>query len=164
MSKYQIRTIASSDEELVVKLLQEHWGAREVVSRGRVLDAAKLPGFFAQEGSKIVGLITLHFDGLGCEVVTLDAFMSGKGIGSSLITQAESAAKKRGCKKLWLITSNDNLGALTFYQKIGFRIVAVHRDAIIEARKLKPQIPLVAENGIPITDEIELEKQISNAG
>jgi hypothetical protein len=59
---------------------------------------------------------------------------------------------------VWLITSNDNLNALRFYQRRGYRLAAVHRDAIVLARQIKPEIPLVGDFGIPLTDEIELEK------
>jgi ribosomal protein S18 acetylase RimI-like enzyme len=119
-----------------------------------------LPGFVALDGGSFVGLVTLHMEGGACEVVTLDAYMQGKGIGSALMRAAEEFAVARNCRRLWLITSNDNVGALLFYQKLGFRIVAVHLDAIDEARKIKPQIPHVAENGIPIRDEIELVKPL----
>jgi hypothetical protein len=56
-----------------------------------------------------------------------------------------------------LITTNDNLHAIKFYEKQGFRIIAVHRGAVDRARVLKPSIPLVAENGIELHDELELE-------
>lgn len=36
-------------------------------------------------------------------------------------------------------------------------MVAIYPDAVTEAPTLKPQIPLVAENGIPIRDEVEFE-------
>jgi hypothetical protein len=62
-----------------------------------------------------------------------------------------------GCTRLWLITTNDNLHALRFYQKRGFMLVAVHRNAVEQSRKLKPEIPLYGKDGIPIRDEIELE-------
>ncbi len=61
---------------------------------------------------------------------------------------------------MWLITTNDNTGALRFYQKAGFRIVAAHRDAIALARRFKPEIPLVESPSIPIRDEIELELRL----
>ena len=163
MNGFKIRSIEPSDELIVASLLEKHWGSRQVVSRGKVQDAAKLSGFVALDGDEIVGLVTLHPDPAGCEVVTLDAFVQGRGLGSALLSEAEKFARFRGCGRLWLITSNDNVGALTFYQKLGFRMVAIHREAITEARKLKPQIPLVGENGIPIKDEIELEKLLSDA-
>jgi hypothetical protein len=58
---------------------------------------------------------------------------------------------------LWLITNNDNLPALGFFQKRGLSLVAVYRNAVDVARRLKPEIPLVGKNGIPLRDEIELE-------
>jgi ribosomal protein S18 acetylase RimI-like enzyme len=163
MSGIHLRPINSSDEVAIGRLLKEHWGDRRVVSRGKVFDAAKLPGFVAVEDSRIIGLVTLHVEYEACEVVTLDAFASGKGVGSALLGEAERLAISRNCKRIWLITTNDNVGALTFYQKLGLRIVAVHLDAVDEARKIKPQIPYVAENRIPIRDEIELEKRLSDA-
>jgi hypothetical protein len=59
---------------------------------------------------------------------------------------------------LWLISTNDNLNALKFYQKRGFSLVKLYKNAVNETRKkIKPEIPLIGENGIPIRDEVELE-------
>jgi len=49
------------------------------------------------------------------------------------------------------------LNALGFYQKRGFELVAVHRGAVNESRKIKPGISLIGANNIPLRDEIELE-------
>jgi len=68
--------------------------------------------------------------------------------------------EENGCRRVWLITSNDNLDALRFYQRRGLRLVAVHRGAIDEARRVKPSIPATGEYGIPVRDEIELELQL----
>lgn len=160
MKSLSLRSIAASDETTVARLLEKHWGSRNIVSRGTVRDAAKLPGFVAIEDSELVGLITLHVVGESCEVVSLDAFAAGRGIGTRLLEEGQGYATQHGCNRIWLITSNDNVEALSFYQKRGFRIVAVHPDAISEARKLKPEIPLVAVNGIEIRDEIELERRL----
>jgi hypothetical protein len=43
------------------------------------------------------------------------------------------------------------------YQKRGFVLVAIHRNALAQSRKIKPQIPLIGDHGIPLRDEIELE-------
>jgi hypothetical protein len=66
-------------------------------------------------------------------------------------------ARKRNCWRVFLITTNDNLNALGFYQKRGFELVAIHRGAVNESRKVKPSIPLIGDNNIPLRDEIELE-------
>jgi hypothetical protein len=60
-------------------------------------------------------------------------------------------------------TTNDNLNALRFYQKRGFVLVSVHRNAVIKSRQLKPEIPLTGNDGIPLRDEIELEMLLESA-
>jgi L-amino acid N-acyltransferase YncA len=91
------------------------------------------------------------------EVTSLDSLREGKGIGTQLIDRAIAEARLRKCRRLLLITTNDNLHALGFYQKRGFEIVAIYRGSVNESRKRKPSIPLVGMNGIPLRDEIELE-------
>ncbi len=54
------------------------------------------------------------------------------------------------------MTSNDNLRALRFYQRRGFRLKELRPGAVDEARRLKPQIPLGGAEGIPMREEIEL--------
>jgi ribosomal protein S18 acetylase RimI-like enzyme len=80
-----------------------------------------------------------------------------RGVGSALLERVAAEARSRSCRRLWLITTNDNLNALGFYQRRGLRLVALRRDAIAEARKLKPEISAVGAQGIPIRDDIELE-------
>ena len=55
-------------------------------------------------------------------------------------------------------TLNDDLDALKFWQKRGFRLVSAYLNAMEAARKLKPQLPVAGENGIPLRDEIEMER------
>lgn len=93
------------------------------------------------------------------------ALEQGRGVGSALLGAVEELARRRGCKRLWLVTTNDNTHALAFYQRRGFSLAALHRDAVTEARKtLKPFIPLVGEGDLPIRDELELEKRLCRAG
>jgi ribosomal protein S18 acetylase RimI-like enzyme len=66
-----------------------------------------------------------------------------------------------GCRRVWLITTNDNLEALGFYQKRGFVLAALHRNAMAETRRFKPNIPLIGMGGIPLRDELELERKIA---
>jgi ribosomal protein S18 acetylase RimI-like enzyme len=114
----------------------------------------------AVDGQQTVGLLTLRFEGDECEILTVDAFVQGRGIGRALLEESFQSARAKGCRRAWLITTNDNLAAIAFYQKCGMQLVAIYPDAVTEARKLKPQIPLVAENGIPIRDEVEFEVQL----
>jgi hypothetical protein len=51
--------------------------------------------------------------------------------------------------------------ALRFYQRAGFRLTALRAGAVTESRKLKPGIPERGLDDIPITDELELQMDLS---
>ena len=158
MSSIEIREATEADRERIERLLRDSWGSTTVVSRGRVYDAARLPALVAIGTDEALhGLVTLCPDGADCELVSLDALTRRGGVGSALIAAAVEWARARGCRRLWLITTNDNLDAIRFYQRRGWRLVAVHPGGADRARELKPSIPEVGEYEIPIHDELEFE-------
>jgi GNAT superfamily N-acetyltransferase len=140
--------------------MNEHWGADIIVVHNQLFIPSALPGFVAERRGVAVGLITYSLYLPECEVVTLDSLIEHIGIGSALIEAVESAARQNNASRLWLVTTNDNLDALGFYQRRGFRIARVYSNAVEHARIFKPGIPHMAENHIPIIDELELEKNI----
>lgn len=157
MPSFQIRPLVANDRPRVSSLLAEHWGSDRIVTRGKVHQADTLPGLIAVRDGEPVGLLTFRLDGKECEIVTMNSLVEKMGIGSALLEAVKQIAVKAGCKRLWLITTNDNTAALRFWQKRGFQLVAVYRNAIEKSRLLKPEIPLMGNDGIPIRDEIELE-------
>ena len=133
------------------------WGDA-VVRRGESVSTDGLPGFAAWLGDARAGLLTYALRGDECEVVTLHSVREGRGAGRALMDAARGAAAAAGCRRLWLVTTNDNVRALAFYQRWGLDICAFRRGAVNESRRtLKPSIPERAENGIPIAHELELE-------
>jgi len=131
-----------------------------VVGHGVVYRPHLLAGFVATDAREPVGLLTYTIDGDSCEIVTIDAMVERRGVGSLLIAAVEDAARDAGCARLWLITTNDNERALGFYHANGFALVAVHEGAVARSRELKPSIPLENEAGVPIQDEIEMERRL----
>jgi GNAT superfamily N-acetyltransferase len=161
--KFRIRAVNETDRAWMISLLTEQWGSPLSVSRGHCHDAAALPGFLAERGTERLGLVTYHLVDRDCEVVTLNSLAERVGIGAALLEAVRDRAIDAGAERIWLITTNDNVTALEFYQKRGFVLAHLHRDAMKASRRLKPQIPLVAENGIPIRDELELEMKLEHA-
>lgn len=146
-------------------MLVASWGETRVVSRGRVRDASRLPGLLAERsGGAPVGVLTYAIADDEMEVVTLDALERLAGVGTRLLAAAVDLARAQRLRRLWLVTTNDNLDALRFYQRRGMRLVAVHRGAVDAARRLKPSIPLVGDHGIPLHDELELEIRLDAPG
>ena len=159
----EVRAATPADRSWISSLLQDRWGSTTVVSRGRSLDASKLPALVAEAGgpgAPGLGLATYRIEGDEFELVTIDAVVAEVGVGSALLAAAKKVAAGEGCRRLWLITTNDNVDALRFYQRRGLRIAAVHRDGVDRARRIKPQIPAVGSSGIGIHDELELEFRV----
>jgi N-acetylglutamate synthase-like GNAT family acetyltransferase len=153
----KIRRATIEDRPWVLEIVQG-WGADFVVTRGRKAYPADVDAFIAcDEHGERIGLATYEIIGGQCEVVTLDALTKFQGVGSALMNAVIDDARARGCIRIWLITTNDNLDAIRFYQRRGFVISAVHCDAIAESRKMKPSIAEIGNYGIPIRDEIEFE-------
>jgi GNAT superfamily N-acetyltransferase len=152
-----IRRITPTDLPRLRLFWIDHWGGEEMFTRGRVYRPEQLEGFVIEDGNDWIGLLTFAIENNECEVTSLDSLREGQGIGSRLIDKAIEEANTRKCKRLFLITTNDNLNALGFYQRRGFEIVTIYRGAVNESRKRKPAIPLIGYNNIPLRDEVELE-------
>lgn len=152
-----VRAVRENDRAWVRQMVKERWGSEAVVAHGTLYRPDALPGFVAQSDGAVVGLVTYHVDRDACEIVSLDSLYPNRGIGTALVNAVTTQARRQGCRRLWLITTNDNVNALRFYQKRGFTLVTIHRNALEASRRLKPEIPLIGEHGIPLRDEIELE-------
>ena len=115
MNDLLVRAIQASDRNWVAAFVKSHWGSEIVVAKGRIIRAAELDGFAAFKGKEPIGLLTYRIEGLDCEIATIDSTVEGAGVGTALINAVRKIAKAKGCKRLWLITTNDNLNALGFY-------------------------------------------------
>jgi len=155
-----IRAPHVSERAWLEQQLLESWGSTIVVSRGQVHDALCLSALVAVQGDELVGLATFALDDAECELVTLDALRQQNGVGSALLAGVAEQAAERGCRRVWLITTNDNINAIRFYQRRGMRLIAVHPGAVDAARRIKPTIPVIGEHGIPIHDELEFELRL----
>ncbi|MCB2231797.1 GNAT family N-acetyltransferase [bacterium] len=155
-----IEPIDSTNRQIVKDWIAE-WPTPHIISRGRTLWPGDLEGFVAFDSERtLVGLVTYEIIGDQCEVVTLDARAQWAGIGTKLMALMPDVARKAGCSRLWLITTNDNVDAIRFYQKRGFVLKTVHANAIEYSRTLKPEIPKIGWYGIPIRDEVEFEMML----
>lgn len=154
---YVLRPLVDADRATLSELLQLHWGSEYIVVHGVSYSPATLPGYVAECEDECLGLITYRIQDRACEIINLNSFRQRCGIGTALLHAVVDAARREGCRRVWLISTNDNLNALRFYQKRNFHLSALHRNAVTHARAIKPSIPMLAANGIPIRNELELE-------
>ncbi len=148
---------AEVEAERLQAFLTEQWHAEVVVAHDEPMRPVELPGFVAVDDGRIVGHVAYRIAGDACELVAIAVDPPWRGIGSALLQRVVEAARSAGCGLVWLTTTNDNLDALRFYQRRGFRLSRVRPGAVDEARRvLKPEIPSVGSYGIPMRDEIDL--------
>ena len=160
MNPFHIRAITEGDKPWISRTLTARWGSPLIITRGFAHHANLLPGFIALYRGSPAGLLTYHVKADQCEIVTLDSLVTGIGIGKALLETAAQTALTLGCQRLWLITTNDNTSAIRYYQRQGFHFAAIYPNAIQKYRILKPGIPEVGIDEIPIRDEIEFEKRL----
>ena len=156
----RIRPVNEGDRPMLSWLVAELWGSDLVAVHGTVLCPAELPGFIAERSHRVVGLLTYQVLGDVLEIVTLNAIERRVGIGTMLIEAAAGAARRFRCREVRLTTTNDNVDALRFYQRRGFRLAELRPGAVDRSRQQKPQIPRTGDYGIPLHDEIDLTLRV----
>ena len=150
--------IQDSDRDAIRGFITEHWHAPHICIRDKLYYPHQAEAFIERRDGKIAALVTYEQQGDAILMITQNSIEPGAGIGASLVLKIIEEARKRKVRRIWLTTTNDNLKSIGFYQRMGFRLVAVHRDAVIDGRRsLKPELPEFGVNGLPILDEIEME-------
>lgn len=157
MNNITIRLTTPDDTQLVSQLMTQHWGGEPLVIRAKKYYPSKLDGIIVEENNEIIGFLFFECQKTSCEIVVFEVFEKFHGIGTKVLDKLKFIAKEKGCHRIYLMTNNDNLDALRFYQRRGFCICGIHLDSVKASRKIKPGIPMVGEYGIPLRDEIDLE-------
>jgi N-acetylglutamate synthase-like GNAT family acetyltransferase len=154
---FNIRPAVDADRPFLRAFMRQLWGDEVMVDRERVFYPAEQAAFLAEEGRLTLGVVTYDIRGGQCEVTALNSLRRRQGVGRALMAAVQAEARIAGCRRVWLLTTNDNLAGLAFYQRLGYRLVALYPGAVDQARRLKPAIPVLGESGIAIHDELELE-------
>jgi len=152
---------ATAEDRAAVEVFLGEHGSLRVARRGELLDSSDHPALLARVGDELVGVATYVVDGDACELLTLHAQHRYAGVGTALVEAVVDVARQAGCRRLWVVTTNDNVDAVRFYQRRGFRLTELRPGAVDRSREsLKPEIPPVGEHGIPLRDELELELRL----
>jgi len=163
MPGVEVRPLRDDERRWMRQIVRERWGDEWIVGRGRAYQVGDLPAIVAQDGDERVGLLTYRIDRDLAEIVTLDAFREGVGVGRALIQSVVGEAESAGSTRLLVMTTNDNVDALRFYQRAGFRLAELRAGAVDEARRRKPWIPDVGHYEIPVRDELDLIRDLAAA-
>jgi ribosomal protein S18 acetylase RimI-like enzyme len=106
-------------------------------------------------------LVSWWIDRDRAEIVSVHAEPTGSGAGTRVMDAAEADLRSRGVTTVVLATINDNVRALSFYQRRGYRLIRLHLDAMDKVRDVKLGVPDLGQDGMPLRDMWELEKDLS---
>ena len=159
---YTIEPITPRTRALVTAFIEQAWHGTDMLIRGEVIDMTLAEGFvwLEPDGMSVRALVTYIFQDGACEITSLNSLRENQGAGTALIELVKETARAHGCSLLRLITTNDNINAIKFYQKRGFDLVGINLGAIDLERAQKPEIPLLGQNDIPIHHEIEFAMKL----
>lgn len=150
------------EHRLALEAFLRNRNTLRVARRGVLVRALDHPAMLAWSEGELTGAATYVVDADDCELLTLHAATRLRGIGTALLSAVKEIARVAGCQRLWVVTTNDNVEALRFYQRRGFRLVLIRPGAVDLSREiLKPEIPTLGAHDIPLRDELELEAPLT---
>ncbi len=153
----KMRSATKDDSNWLQEIMEKEWGGLPLVIRGKKYYPHSLEGIIAENDKGIAGFLFYEIQNHDCEIIVFEVFDKFKGAGTLMLDKLKETAKNKNCKRIYLMTTNDNLDAFRFYQRRGFNICGIHIDSVKVSRKIKPTIGMVGDHGIPVRDEIDLE-------
>ena len=153
---------AGPEDRTALEPFLTRWHSLRVARRGALEHPLDHPALLVEDDDgRLVAVLTYVIRRADCEILTLHSDRQWNGVGTALLAEVKRIARAAGCTRLWLITTNDNVDALRFYQRRGFRLAAMRSGAVDDSRaRLKPEIPELGAHGIALHDELELEQAI----
>lgn len=158
MQTMYVRSTTKDDAAWVKEIMDSKWGGEPLVIRnGKKYYPSMMDGLIAESKDGKEGFLFYEIQQTTCEIIVFEVFNKYKGTGTLLLNQLKQLAKDKHCDRILLMTTNDNIDSLRFYQRRGFTICAIRLNAVATSRKLKPTISYEGDYGIPLRDEIDLE-------
>jgi GNAT superfamily N-acetyltransferase len=157
VTSVSVRTLTEREADWASAMLEDAWGSVSVARKGELLDASSFPGFVARVGGARVGLAVFAARGEEYEIVSLSTTLEGHGVGRALLQSCVDHARRLGCRRVWLTTTNNNVRAFGFYQRFGMDLCAFYRGGVERSRRVKPAIPARDAFGVAIAHELEFE-------
>lgn len=160
-SNLLIRPSTISDSLLIQELMMKYWGGEPLIIKGEKYFPSKLPGFLLVQTDEIKGFLFYTIYGTIYEIIVFEIFNKFTGLGTIMLNKFIDLVKSQQGTKIQVMTTNDNLDALRFYQRRGFTIQELRLNALKNSRNIKPTIPEFGDYKIPLRDEIFLALSIT---
>jgi len=154
-----VRRASAEDGDIVRAFALDYWGETRVACFGREYDVTSLPAWIATSESEAAGVLSYSVEQDRLVVVMLNVHpeFQGRTAARSLLALAEHEARSKGLARIVVATTNDDLPALYLYQRWGLVITEVVVGALLAHHGAEES----GFAGIPVRDEIRLEKHLT---
>ena len=152
-----ITDATTADRREIKELIERDWGGEPLVVRAASYYPSQMPGLVCRQGGQLKGFLFYEIRGNALEIIVFEVFDKFRGLGTLLLDHLKSMAARHQLSRIFLMTTNDHLDALRYYQRRGFTLCKLHIDSVRHSRKIKPSIGMSGDYGIPVRDEIDLE-------
>lgn len=154
-----VREATASDREKALDLFHRDFGHKQMVAYGEAVSLDDAAALVAETDSEMAGALAWrHFDGaFHILALATEPMWQRAGVGGHLIAEAELLARRQHEPRIIVTITNDNLPALYFYQRRGYRLSAILRDSVAAHTRDHQAVGFA---GIPILDEIQLVKYL----
>jgi ribosomal protein S18 acetylase RimI-like enzyme len=158
MPPVMVREATDSDRAAARELFQRDFGRTRIVAFGEVMDIESMPALVAVLYAEPSGALAYRLLGDSLHIVALatDPMWQRSGVGGYLVAEAELIARKLKLGRIVVATTNDNLPALHFYQRRGYRMTELVASSVVAHTHQE----IAGFAGIPVRDEIRLEKRL----
>lgn len=137
----EVRDLDDRDRPWLRDLVEAAWSLPVVTPIGTYDDPTAFDGLVAELDGRLAGAVTYRADNEGAwEIVTLNATVQRRGVATALMTAVRERASAAGAKRAWLITTDENAGAIAFYEAIGMRRTRRYENFVDVVREEKPDV------------------------
>jgi ribosomal protein S18 acetylase RimI-like enzyme len=154
-----VREASASDRAKAAELFKRHFDPAQLVCLDETISRDEGAALVAETDGELAGALAWRpFDGaLHILALATDPMWQRAGVGGYLLAEAELLARRQNWPRAVVTLTNDNLPALYFYQRRGYRLAAIRRDAVAVRTGDQKALGFA---GIPILDEIQLTKDL----
>lgn len=137
----RVRDLEDRDRPWLRQLVEDAWSLPVVTPTGAYNDPTGFDGVVAELDGEIAGAVTYRADDDDAvEIVTVNATVRRRGVATALMTGVRERAAAAGARRAWLITTDENAGAVAFYEAIGMRRARTHENFVEVVRAQKPDV------------------------
>ena len=154
-----IREAAEADRPRALEIFLREFGDRQLVAGGEPVSVDEGQLLVGETEEGVAGALAWRQMEGALHIIALaaDPLWQRSGLGGYLLAEAEMLARRTSLPRVLVTITNDNIPALYFYQRRGYRISAVLADSVTSQPRNRNRSGFA---GIPIRDEIQLTKDL----